>query len=204
MGVSLSLAGDDAAANDDRKTGGHMFPTLTAGEKTSAVLSGSITTAATFPGLEDPPERYFRFAGRPPPTLNCPRGCHPEERSDEGPCGCSRWRRRPGALSTPAFGVVGWRPARRPSRSNSLARRAALPDYRDEVRIRARLQSPLKTRFSVPLRALCGENPQMWKTCQEGEQKSKVMTPHNTPLTSLYPQSILAGLFAQSGILNLR
>jgi hypothetical protein len=55
MGVSLSLAGDDAAANDDRKTGGHMFPTLTAGEKTSAVLSGSITTAATFPGLEDPP-----------------------------------------------------------------------------------------------------------------------------------------------------
>jgi hypothetical protein len=47
-------------------------------------------------------------------------------------------------------------------------------------------------------------NPQMCKTCQEGPQKSKVMTPHNMALTSLYPQRYLASLFSQSGILNIR
>jgi hypothetical protein len=48
------------------------------------------------------------------------------------------------------------------------------------------------------------ENPpngQMWKTCQEAEQKSKVITPHNTPLTPLYPQSFLAVFIAGLGIL---
>jgi hypothetical protein len=43
----------------------------------------------------------------------------------------------------------------------------------------------------------------MWKTCQEGPPKSKVMTPHYMPLTPLYPQSYLACLFSQSDILIL-
>jgi hypothetical protein len=34
-------------------------------------------------------------------------------------------------------------------------------------------------------------------------EKPKVMTQHSTPLTPLYPQSILASFFSQSDILNL-
>ncbi|MGA9985812.1 MAG: hypothetical protein WBP95_20245, partial [Acidobacteriaceae bacterium] len=64
---------------------------------------------------------------------------------------------------------------------------------------------PLSPSIAAPPPALKrNENPpngQMWKTCQEAEQKSKVMTPHNTPLTSLYPQSILAVFSAGLGIL---
>jgi len=47
------------------------------------------------------------------------------------------------------------------------------------------------------------QNFQMWKTCQEARSKSKVITSHSTPLTPLYPQSILAVLFLQYDILNL-
>ncbi len=41
----------------------------------------------------------------------------------------------------------------------------------------------------------------MWKTCQEARPKNEVMTPHNTPLTSLYPQRYLADFSAGLGIL---
>jgi hypothetical protein len=41
----------------------------------------------------------------------------------------------------------------------------------------------------------------MWKTCQEPRPKTEVMTPHNTPLASLYLQRYLAGFIAGFGIL---
>jgi hypothetical protein len=121
-----------------------------------------------------------------------------------------------------------------PNRTGSNSQRPAavphgiaIPDRRDEVRIRARLQSgrinsgaqrlPWFGRVRVPVpgtrirpnrclppklsRIL--QNFQMWKTCQEARSKSKVITSHSTPLTPLYPQSILAVLFLQYDILNL-
>jgi hypothetical protein len=36
--------------------------------------------------------------------------------------------------------------------------------------------------------------PQMWKICQDPTPKSKVITSHSAPLTSLYPRRYLAGL----------
>jgi hypothetical protein len=47
------------------------------------------------------------------------------------------------------------------------------------------------------------QNPQIWKICQEAIPKSKVMTPHNMPLTSLYLQRYLADLLSQPAILIL-